>query len=184
MCVLAGHDRTGPGQQVPGRHAGHVVRPVQPVDRESFQQPVVEHRLRPLAGFLRRPEQHADGAVERTVLGQGRGRAEDHRHVAVVAAGVHAAVVNGGEVEAAAFRDRQRVELAAQAEFARESDAQRRADVGGWLREKPEANVGPSSLVCHAGSTVSRVSGRVTGVTSTATPTDYRHSIATTVMPS
>ena len=127
-AVLAGHDRPGAGVQVAGGEPGDVVQPVQAVDGEALEQPVVEHRLRAPAGLLRRLEQHPHGPVEPALLGERRGGGQHHRHVPVVAAGVHGAGAGGGVRDAAVLRDRQRVELAAQPDRPGTAAAGQRAD--------------------------------------------------------
>ena len=63
------------------------------VEREPLQQAVSEHGERALAPFLRRLEDEANGAVEPAFLSQDLRRTEQHRRVAVMAAGMHDARV-------------------------------------------------------------------------------------------
>ncbi len=73
-----------------GRVGRGEVQPVRALDAEAFQHAVLDHRLGAALAFLGRLEQEADRAGD---LGSARhhdaGRAEQHRDVAVVAAGVH-----------------------------------------------------------------------------------------------
>jgi hypothetical protein len=129
--VLAGHDRSAPGAQVPGRGTRPVVQAVQAVDREPLEQRVVEHRLRAAAGLLGRLEDHPDRAVEGAVLRESSGGAQRHRHVPVVAAGVHRPGMCGRVPDAAVLGDRQGVQFAAQPDRRSRSPARQRADDAG-----------------------------------------------------
>lgn len=91
--VFAGHDRPDAGVQVAGGLPREVVDAEHPIDGEAIEEPVVDHRASSEAGLLRGLEDDPHGPVERSVSGQRRGRPQDHRHVSVVAAGVHRAVV-------------------------------------------------------------------------------------------
>ena len=75
----------------PSRGAGHVVHAVDLLDAEALHQPVVDHLAAAAAAFLGRLEDHHRGAVEVAGLGEVLRGAEQHRGVAVVAAGVHRA---------------------------------------------------------------------------------------------
>ncbi len=89
--VFARHEAARARGDGAGAHAGHVVQAVDLVDRKAIEQAVVHHRLRAAAMLLCRLEDEAHGAVEILPLAQQLRRAEDDRHVAVVAAGVHLA---------------------------------------------------------------------------------------------
>jgi len=91
--VFAGHDAAHARRDVAGRQAGHVVRAVDLVDREALEQAVGHHRRRAAAVLFGRLEDEAHGAVEIALLREQLCCAEQHRHVAVVPAGVHAAGV-------------------------------------------------------------------------------------------
>ena len=81
----------GPDGEGADRQARHVVHAVDLLDAEAVHQAVVDHRLAAAAAFLGGLEDHHRGAVEIARLGQVVGGAEQHRGVAVVAAGVHLA---------------------------------------------------------------------------------------------
>ena len=67
------------------------------LDAEALHQAVLDHRLAAAAAFLGRLEDDDRGAVEIARLGEVARGAEQHRGVAVMAAGVHLA---GRSVEA------------------------------------------------------------------------------------
>src|SRR5207237_6566938 len=74
-----------------------------------------DHRLGALHDLFRGLEDKKVAAGQRLgALGQRSRRARQHRCVAVVAAGVHAPVVQGGEVDARLLPDGQRVDVGAE----------------------------------------------------------------------
>lgn len=77
------------------RQARHVVQAKDLVEGKALYQAVVEHRQRALSPFLRRLEDEAHDAVETALLGQELGRTEQHRRVAVMAAGMHDSGIAG-----------------------------------------------------------------------------------------
>ncbi len=91
-----GHDRA----VAPGEGAGGHLRPVVHAEhhlhRAALEQAFLHHDLAAGQVLLRRLEDHVDGAVEVACLGQVFRRAEQHRGVAVMAAGVHHTVVLRG----------------------------------------------------------------------------------------
>ena len=72
--------------------AREVVQAVDALDREALEQAVGDHHLAAALVLLGGLEDEADDAVEVAGGGQVAGGAEEHRGVAVVAAGVHGAV--------------------------------------------------------------------------------------------
>ena len=89
--VGGGEERAGADREVADRGAGHVVHAVDLLDAEALHQPVVDHLPAAAAALLGRLEDHHRGAVEVAGLGEVLRGAEQHRGVAVVAAGVHLA---------------------------------------------------------------------------------------------
>jgi len=73
---------------------------------EALQQPVVEHRAGTAEALFGRLEDQLQGAAPVRRLDQVPGRGEEHRGVAVVAAGVHHAVHLAGVGQAGGFLDR------------------------------------------------------------------------------
>ena len=112
--VLAGHDWPWPRAQMPGRRAWGVVDAEEPVDGEPLEQAVFDHRLGPSARLLGGLEDGTDGAVEAVFVSQERGGPQEHRHVAVVSAGMHRTCVARHVLDAAVLGDGQSVELRAQ----------------------------------------------------------------------
>ena len=76
----------------PSGRSGPVVQPVDRVAREPLEQAVGDHHAAAALGLLGGLEDEVDGAVEAPGGGELARRAEQHRGVAVVAAGVHDAV--------------------------------------------------------------------------------------------
>ena len=97
---------TGPSLQreLAHRHARPVVRAEDGLHRELVEQAVLHHLARAAAAFFGRLEHQVHGAVEVAVLAQMLGRRQQHRGVAVVAAGVHLAGVRARVREAVASR--------------------------------------------------------------------------------
>ena len=83
--------RAGLGDDVAERHAGLVVDGEDRVAGEFLEQPVLDHLARAAAAFLGRLEDEVHGALEVALLAQHLGGAQQHRGVAVMAAGMHAA---------------------------------------------------------------------------------------------
>ena len=93
--VLGGHQWARPGRQVAGRQAGGVVQAEHRVDGEPGEQPVVDHRAGAAAVLLGGLEHEPDRARDVVPVHEPVRGAEHHRHVPVVAAGVHRALVAG-----------------------------------------------------------------------------------------
>ncbi len=86
------------------------------VDAEAVEQAVRDHRPRPAAALFGRLEHEHHAAVEGARLGEVPRGAEQHRGVAVVAAGVHLAGRLGGPGRARDLLDRQRVHVGPKAD--------------------------------------------------------------------
>ena len=110
------HDRAGPDGELADRQARHVVHAVDLLDAEALDQPVLDHRLAAAAAFLGRLEDDHRRAVEIPRLGEIARRAEEHRGVAVMAAGMHPPVDRRGVGLAGRLAQRQRVHVGAQAD--------------------------------------------------------------------
>ena len=97
MVIVAvsdgGHQRTRPHQEGAGRRAGMIMQAEDRVAGKSIEKPVCDHSLgaAALACFLGRLEDQIDRAVEMARARQIFGCAEQHRRVAVMAAGMHLA---------------------------------------------------------------------------------------------
>ena len=83
------------------------------------EQPVLDHGLGAATTFLGRLEDEVDGAVEVARRRKILGGAQQHGGVAIVAAGMHAALVRAAMVEGVEFVHRERIHVGAQADGAR-----------------------------------------------------------------
>ena len=83
-------------------------------DLEAVHQAVLDHRCGARAALFGGLEDHHRVAGEIAGLGEIARRAEQHRGMAVMAAGVHQAGVLGGIRQIGRFLDRQRVHVGAQ----------------------------------------------------------------------
>ncbi len=101
------------------------------LDREFLEQPLLDHDAAAALVLLGGLEDEVHGAVEIARLGEILGRAEQHRGVAVVAAGVHAAGVLRAMAKTVLLVDVQRVEVGAQADRALARAGGERADHAG-----------------------------------------------------
>ena len=88
------------------------------VHRKALEQAVGHHSQGAGAALLGRLEDQHDGAVELRMQGQVPRRSQQHRRVAVVAAGMHSARVTAGVVETVVLFHRQRIHVGAQADGA------------------------------------------------------------------
>ena len=88
------------------------------VARVLVEEAVLHHPQRAAAALLGRLEDQVERAGEAAAVREMVRRGEQHRRVAVVAAGVHHALVAAGVGKAGLFVDRQRVHVGAQAELA------------------------------------------------------------------
>ena len=108
------HQRAGADGEMAERQAGHVVQAIDLLDAEALHHAVLHHRLAAGAALLRRLEDDDRRAVEAARLGEVFCRAEQHRGVAVMAAGVHLARRLRRPGLAALLVDRQRIHVGAQ----------------------------------------------------------------------
>ena len=108
------HHRTGPDGEFAERDAGEVVHPVDLLDAEPLHHAVLDHLAAAAAALLGRLEDHHGGAGEIARLGQVARGAQEHRGVAVVAAGVHLARHGRLVRQVVRLDDRQGVHVGAQ----------------------------------------------------------------------
>jgi len=109
----------GPLQIAKLGQAGPVVHAEDRVHRKTLEQAVLHHLARTAAAFFRRLEDEVHRAGKALAVGgQVLGRSQQHRHMAVVAAGVHAARNAAGVREGVVLGHRQRVHVGAQADGA------------------------------------------------------------------
>ena len=113
------HDRTGPRARLAERQLRPVVQGVDRIAREAIEQALLDHHARAALAFLGRLEDEMHGAVEAPCARELLRRAEQHRGVAVVPAGVMHARVAARVWRAPELGDRQRVHVGAQADAAR-----------------------------------------------------------------
>ena len=104
------------GGDLADRQAGRVVQAIDAVARETREQAIPQHRLRPAQALLGGLEDEVDGAVEGPGFRQVLSRAQQHRGVAVMAAGMHQAGVLAGVRQVGRLLDRQGVHVGAQAD--------------------------------------------------------------------
>jgi len=115
-AVGRGQERPDGGAEMRGRETRRVMQPVDRIAGEAFEQPVGEHGVGAAAALLRRLEDHDRGAGEIRVLGEIARRAEQHRGVAVMAAGMHLARIGRGIGQPGQLLQRQAVHVGAQAD--------------------------------------------------------------------
>ena len=117
--VARGHDRAAADREVAGGQARPVVHAEDRVHGEAIEQAVLHHLARAAAAFLGGLEDAVDGAGEAlAVRGQFLRGGQQHRHMAVVAAGMHAARNAAGVREGVVLGHRQRIHVGAQADGA------------------------------------------------------------------
>ena len=88
------------------------------IHRKTLEQAVGHHRQGTGAALFGRLEDQHDGAVELRMQGQVPRRSQQHRRMAVVAAGMHSARVLAGMGEAVVLFHRQRIHVGAQTDGA------------------------------------------------------------------
>ncbi len=115
----AGHGRALADAERAGPAIGRIVHPVDLVAGEPLEEPVGEHALRAAEPLLRGLEDQHRRPREVPRRRQMLRRAQQHRRVPVVTAGVHDPGRPGGVVEVRALLDRQRVHVRAQPDPAR-----------------------------------------------------------------
>ena len=84
------------------------------LDAPTVHHAVIAHFLAAAAAFFGGLEDHHNGTVEIAGLGEILRRAQQHRSVAIMAAGVHGVCGLGGILQTGFFVDRQRVHIGAQ----------------------------------------------------------------------
>ena len=156
----ARHHGAGPDREFADREPRMIVHAEHRVAREAAEQVVLEHRARAAQSFFGRLEDEVDRAVEVARLGEIARRAEQHRGVPVMAAGMHHARPGRLVRHLVRLEDRQRVHVGAQpdrdrpialaqhadhagpADAAMHLDAERlellRHDVGGAVLGEPD----------------------------------------------
>ena len=117
LDVVGGSEhRAGGGREMAFGETRHVVHAVDLLDVPAGHHAVLDHRLAATAAFLGGLEDHHSGAVEIARLGEIFCRAEQHRGVAIMAAGVHLAGDLRSISYAGGFHDRQCVHVGPQAD--------------------------------------------------------------------
>jgi hypothetical protein len=114
-AVRRGEQWSRARHDVAERHARLVVDREHRVAGEFLEQAVLDHRLAAATAFLRGLEDEVHGALEVAALAQHLGRAEQHRGVAIMAAGMHAARVLRAMLEIVPLVHRQAVHVGSQA---------------------------------------------------------------------
>src|SRR5216683_939701 len=104
----------GADRELPGRQARPVVHAVDRIHLVAVEDALFDHQPRAAFIFLGRLEDEMDGAGEVARLGEVFGGAEQHRGVAVMAAGMHPAMMLRGVRETGFLLDRQGVHIGAQ----------------------------------------------------------------------
>ncbi len=112
-AVGRGQQRAGLADDHAERDAGLVVDREHRVAGKLLEQPVLDHRLGAAAALFGRLEDEVHGALEVALLRQHLGRAQQHRGVAVMAAGMHAARVGRAVLEVVGLVHRQAVHVGA-----------------------------------------------------------------------
>ena len=113
--VGRGHHGTRADREFADRHAGIVVHAENLLDTEAIEQAVPQHRSCARAPLLRRLKNHDGGAGKIAGVRKIFGGAEQHRGMAVMAAGVHLPRHGRFVGEVGRLFDRQRVHVGAQA---------------------------------------------------------------------
>ena len=107
------HDRTGPDRERADRDSRTIMHAIDLVDGETVHQPVLDHRGGSRAALFGGLKDHDRIAGEIPRLGQITGGAEQHRGMAVMAAGVHLARRLGCIRKTGLLLDRQRIHVGA-----------------------------------------------------------------------
>src|SRR5450830_307449 len=115
-CIARRHDRAGAYAKTTDRHTRPVMHAEHGIHRALLEQTVLDHLVGAAAAFFRRLKNQIDGAVKITLLRQMTGCTEQHRSVAVMAAGMHFSGVTGRVRERVEFLHRQCVHVGTQAD--------------------------------------------------------------------
>ena len=113
------HHRPRADLEFADRQPRPVVHPEHGLAREFVEQPVLDHRIGAALTLLRRLKDEMHGAVEIARFREIARRAEQHRRVPVMAAGVHAAVVLRPVRKGVGFENRQAIHIGPQPDRAR-----------------------------------------------------------------
>ena len=113
-----GHDGANAHGHLAGRQRWPVVQRKHGFAGEFLEQAVIHHGLGASASFFGWLEDQVHRAVKVGLLSQGGGSAQQHGGVAVVAAGMHAALVLADVPEGVDFRDGQGIHVGADADAA------------------------------------------------------------------
>ncbi len=116
QLVHGRHQRSRTNREAAQRNAGNVVHAVDLIDGETIHQAILDHRRRAGAALFRRLEDDDGVTGEIAGLGEITRRTQQHRGVAVVAAGMHLARRFRLVRQIGVFLDRQRVHIGAQAD--------------------------------------------------------------------
>jgi len=127
---------------MPLRHTRPIVQRIGGIGGKRVEQTGIDQGLCPAKHLLRRLEDEEDRAVETARARQKFRRSGKHRHVPVMAAGMHGPVNGRGIVNAAVFPDRKRIE------FGPEYDAARAAAV---LQNADHRRVGQAAMHVQTG---------------------------------
>ncbi len=132
--VVGAHERSGAHREGAGRLERPVVHAVDRAHRKPLEQPFLDHDPPAALVLLRGLEDEVERPGEALLLRQRGGGAQQHRRVAVVAAGVHLAGDLRRVRDAGLFLDVQCVEIGAQADRLAAGAGAEHADDAG-LRE-------------------------------------------------
>src|SRR5947209_8617773 len=106
--------RTWTDREVADRHARHVVHAIDLLDAEALHHAVLDHLAPAAAALFGWLEDHDRRAGKIARFGEVFRRAEEHRGMPVMAAGVHLARVGGAIRQVGLFIHRERVHVGAQ----------------------------------------------------------------------
>ena len=107
-------ERARPDRELPHRHAGPVMHAVDLLDAEPLHHPVVAHLLAAAAAFLGGLKDHRDRAIEIPRLRKVARRAQQHRRMPVMPAGMHRAGRFRGILDPRLLMNRQRIHVGPQ----------------------------------------------------------------------
>ena len=137
--VICAHQRSRAHRERAGRKPRPIVHAEYRASRKAFEQSLLHHHAAATLVLLRRLKNEIRGAVEIAPDAQRLRRGEQHRRVAIVAAGVHPAWIARNVGDAGLLVDVQSVEIGAQRDRVRAVARTQDADDAG-LR-KPRMNL-------------------------------------------